>query len=242
MDNISNNNEANSTMESGNSNDSKTWRTSQLFWGVVSSCITMFLVCLLLYFPTYSTQMEGNMNIRSLLLFFGYFVLMIALGFVSVWCFCGGIKKYANSFESGGRRSLTIVYWAYLVALAGLILHLLVYKMLPGIKDITFLHLLVGNSLLIVASVMMIVGFLSFATAKHLHQNSRKGAVNMLWVIIVLLVAAFLDPVALQGGLALKVFCTVVALFGIVSYYLVWKTILFPTLKNELGSEETEVN
>ena len=139
--------------------------------------------------------------------------------------------------------SLFMIRWSFLLTIAGIILQLFVFFILyPRQEDITSLRMLIGNSILVLATVLGIMGFLSLATCKGMPSDSRRGALHMSWSIIVMLCGACLLSYSLQGGVMLKVVTIFVNIFATYLFYHNWRRILSPADDDEPSDEEGKEN
>lgn len=200
--------------------------TRRLSVGVVFATVLMMLYSILLYIPIDGATAAGSdISGRNLMLYIIYVVIGLALAYFCIQNYLRGLSRFATCFEGGGKRSLFLIRWGFLISIAGVILQLFVFFVIKAVPS-TWVRLLVGNVLLVAGAVVSIMGFLSLATSKGMTDSGRKGALHMSWTTIIILVGAVLLSYSLQKGTFLKVVDTLVNIAGAVLFFLQWKRIV----------------
>ena len=197
--------------------------------GVVLATALLLLYNVLLFLPARWDNNEGQLS--SLVGFVVFFVLTLLLVFLCIRNYSRGLSRFATLFERGGKRSLFLLRWGFWLTIAGVALQLLIFFMIVrSAEHVTFWWIVIGNVLLIAATIVSIVGFLALATSKGMPDDARRGAAHMAWVSPLLLVGACLLSFAVlpheQGGTMLKGLALVVNLIGTYFYYTNWKRLL----------------
>ena len=206
----------------------KRWKrgTNKLKVGVSFATVLLMLYSVLLFLPI-NKGLDEVIATRTLLLYILYGIVALALAFLCAQNYLRGLSRFATLFEGGGKRSLFLVRWGFIISAAGVVLQMMVFFGLNmGASSITFGNLILGNALLLAGAVVGIVGFLSLATAKGMTDDGRKGALHMSWSTLVIFAGAVLLSYALYKGWALKVVCTLVNLTGACLFYKQWKRII----------------
>lgn len=214
--------------------------TRKLTLGVAFSTALMVLYSVLLFVPLHTSGNNDPMTTRNLLLYMLYGVVAIAIAFLSVHNYLRGLARFTIVFGAGGRRSLALIRWGYVLTIAGVVLQMLVFFVFgAGSNSITFGRLILGNVVLVAAAATGIAGFLALATVKGMTDRGRKGALHMSWTTLVILAGAILLSFAIHKGLFLKILCTLINITGACLFYAQWKKILaWP--EQEEQTEQTE--
>ena len=210
--------------------------TRRLTVGVAFATVLLLLYNVLLFLPI---QEQFELPKGKLLLVVLYLLIAIALVFVCVQTYLRGLKRFA--LMAGTKHSMAIVRWGFVATVAGAILQVLLMGLF-NIKE--FSNLLISNSLLIVGCVIGIVGFASLATAKGMPDSARKGAINMTWTSIILLVGAVLLSycVSLQPDdkMALNIVCVLINVVGAYFFYTNWRKMLNPFRTESIDDDEED--
>ena len=200
--------------------------TRRLSVGIAIATVLLLLYSILLFIPIDAASNVGaDISGRNLLLYIIYVVVGLALAYLCIVNYLRGLSRFATCFEGGGKRSLFLIRWGFIISIAGVILQLFVFFVIKALPS-TFIRLLVGNILLVAGAVIGIMGFLSLATSKGMTDQGRKGALHMSWTIIVILAGALLLSYALSQGSFLKIFCTIINVIGAVLFFRHWKQII----------------
>ena len=211
--------------------------------GVALATALMLLYNVLLFLPT-KRQNDGQLS--TLITFVVAILLVMVLVFLCIRNYSRGLSRFATLFERGGKRSLFLLRWAFYLTIAGVALQLLVFLlMVRSAEHVTLLWIAIGNVLLIAATVVSIVGFLSLATSKGMPDDARRGAAHMAWVCPLLLVGACLLSFAVlpheKGGNMLKFAALVVNLIGTYFYFTNWRRLLnYQEPKDEATDNDEE--
>ena len=215
--------------------------TRKLKVGVAFATVLLLIYNIMMFLPVHSANSETGLTTSTLLLYVIYVLVALILAYFCMRNYMRGLSRFTVVFDNGGKRSLFIIRWGFLLTIAGVVLQLFVFFILhPRQEDITFLRMLIGNGLLVVATVLGIMGFLSLATCKGMPQDARRGALHMSWSTIVMLIGACLLSYALQGGTLLKVVTILVNIFGTYLFYHNWRRILSPADADEAETETEE--
>lgn len=201
--------------------------TRKLKLGVVLATIMLVLYNGLLFFRP-ETGNTSQMIICVLFL-----VVAMALAFFCNTNYTRGISRFSNCFEKGAKRALHLVRWAFWLTGAGVVLQLIIAYMFlkPTTEavEFKFLWILIANSLLIVATVVSVMSFLSLSTSKGMPDRSRRGALHMSWTSLLLMAGAILLTIAINiDNTFVKIATIVVNFTGIYFYYKNWDRILNP--------------
>lgn len=212
--------------------EAKRWSkaTSRLSMGIAFSSILLILYSGLLFFDYKSNPW----------LYVGFILLAIVLAFFCISNYLKGLSRFTSVFEEGGKRSLFILRWSFLAAVAGVVLQIfLIYKM-PSHQVIPMQEVIsevpneptnwnliwAGNALYIVSAILAVIGFLSLSTCKGMHDDGRKGALNLAWVAVLLTLCAIFLSFALTSTTFVKIISTAVTLTATYFYYTNWKRVI----------------
>ncbi len=221
------------------SQEAKHWSksTSRLSMGIAFASILLVLYSGLMFIDFKSTPW----------LYVGYILLAIVLAFFCISNYLKGLSRFTAVFEAGGKRSLFILRWSFLAAVAGVILQIfLIYKMpshevLPMQEvvgevpkaPVNWNLIWAGNALYVVSAIIAVIGFLSLSTCKGIHDDGRKGALNLAWVSILLTLCAVFLSFALTSTTFVKVISTIVTLVATYFYYHNWKRVIYRSFEEE---------
>lgn len=200
--------------------------TRMLHRGVVFASVLMLLYNVLLFL---NFNQEYDVEPSALVGFVLFFIIIMVLAFLCIHNYSRGIARFSNMFERGGKRALFILRWGLWITIGGVILQFIVFfGIRPSAQSMTLLWILIGNILLVAATVISSVGFLSLSASKGMPDDARKGAAHMAWVCVVLLIGACLLSYAVLDGsrIIIKIITLVVNLGGIYFYYTNWKRLL----------------
>lgn len=215
--------------------------TRKLKTGVLFSTVLLVLYNVLLFIPFHQ---DGNntMDTMDLIMLVVFFILLLGLAFLCMQYYSRGIARFSNLFENGGKRSLFLVRWGFWLTIAGVVLQMLVFFMIhPSAETLPFLWLLIGNILLIAATVVSVAGFLSLSASKGMPHNSRRAALHQSWSCAILLIGAcMLSYAILQHGLAIKFATIIVNLVGTYFYFIHWRRLLNPNNEKEDKTDPIE--
>lgn len=217
--------------------------TKKMKLGVAFATMLLVLYNVLLFFPMRSLSENGTIKTDTLLYMVIFVIAALALTYFCIRNYTRGLSRMAVVFEGGGKRSLFLIRWGFLLTIAGVVLQLFVFFILrPDLESITFLRMIIGNILLVAGAVVGIVGFLSLATSKGMPDDSRRGALHMSWTTVVMFIGACLLSYANQAHVTLKIVAVIVNLFGTYFFYINWKRILSPKdpEKPVIESDETD--
>ncbi len=206
------------------------WKNSTR-WLTVGISITTVL--LLLYNTLLFLPPRGDRGLQGgsmgLVLALSLFVLLLC--YFGIMNYCRGLKRFATHFEKGGKRALWMIRWSCLLALAGVLVQLLMFRIVP-FRALSVGQIIVGNILWLAATVLGIVGFLGLATVRHLSHDGRKGAAHLVWVLLLLFIDACLVSYVLQqnegGTLPIKLLAIAVNVAATCFFFKQWKRILTP--------------
>ena len=199
--------------------------TRRLSLGVAFATVLMLLYNVLLFIPI-TGRLSDPITTKQLLLYIAYVLLAFLLAFVCIRNYMRGISRFATLFEQGGKRSLYLVRIGFVLSIAGIVLQLFVFGILPLENVANTLQLIIGNSVIIAACVVGIIGFLSLAASKGMTDLGRRGALHMSWISILLTLGAILLSYSLHASTVLKVCCVVVNVVGAVLFYRMWNNII----------------
>lgn len=219
-------------------NPEEKWNKSTrvLALGVTFASILMLLYNVLLFL---NFDQEYDIETSALIGFVIFFIIVMALGFLCIRNYSRGLARFSNLFERGGKRALFILRWGFWLTIGGVILQFIVFfGIRPSAQSMTFLWIIIGNILLVVATVISSIGFISLSASKGMPDDARKGAAHMSWVCILLLIGAcMLSYAVLDGcGIFIKTLTLLINLTGVYFYYTNWKRLL--SFKKEEKEEE----
>lgn len=206
------------------------WRpaTRSLWNGAIFTSI-LILLCAVMIFFFPKGDLGGfesmNVGLGTLLV---YFLIMAFTAMGAINTYQKGLTTFASLFAKDGARALDIIRWGFMCAFVGVLLHMFIFC-LPIIDHETkqlASTLLVGNSILIIATLLGIVGFLMLGTAEGCPNPSRKGALLMIVAKLVLLGGAFLSPSAMRGETAIRLLELIILLIGSILFLVSWKKII----------------
>lgn len=180
-----------------------------------------------------SAAMTSSMAFKAIVIIFA-----LVLAFFCTKSYSRGLSRFATILSGGGKRSLYLIRWGFHLTVAGIILQLAMIAIM-ALKNVelSFLHLLISNALLVAATVVGSSGFLSLATSKGMPDEARRGALHMAWTNVVLLIGAFLLSYAVFSTAALRVATLIVNIFGACLFYINWRRILRPTKADVIEPE-----
>lgn len=216
------------------SQDLEFWKnaTRKLKRGVLLATLLLVAYNLLLFLDIHSDN-----GIKGLGIIVCFFVTIILVAFFCLRNYRLGLARFSSLLNLGGRSAVRFIVWGFNCAVGGVILQLLVFLMLQKqLNDNIFLSLCIGNSLLIISTVIGSLGFLSLATSKGLPHDSRRGALHMSWTNIVLLIGAFLTSYCLSSNecsVMFKLFVVAINFVGTFLFYKNWNLILNPKDEND---------
>ncbi|MDY5969628.1 MAG: hypothetical protein SPJ13_06415 [Bacteroidales bacterium] len=204
--------------------------TKRLTLGIGFAVPLMLMYNVLIFMPEGGWRHGAEAKSGDMLLTVGFIALVLSLSYICVVNYTRGLSRFAANFEEGGKRSLWMIRWGFILTAAGIALQLFVFRFF-NMRVAGFGQLILGNIVLIAAAALGIVGFASLATIKGLADEGRKGAINMTWTTLVLLTGACLESYVIQRhNVPLAWFWKALALaaniVGAFAFFLQWKHIL----------------
>ncbi len=220
------------------------WKNSTrwLTVGISINTVLMLLYNIFLFLPP-----RGDRGLQGgsiwLVLALSLFVLLLC--YFGIMNYCRGLKRFAINFEKGGKRALWMIRWSCLLAVAGVLIQLIVFRIIP-LRELTVGQIILGNILWLTATVLGIIGFLSLATVRNMNHDGRKGAAHMAWVLIILFVGACMISYALQqseaSSLLFKLLTIAVNLVGTYFFFNEWKRIIAPPAESDVEPTTTSAD
>ncbi len=211
------------------------WKNSTR-WLTVGISITTVLLLLYNTFLFLPFRDSRGLQSGSIWLVLALSLFALLLCYFGIMNYCRGLKRFADNFEKGGRRALWMIRWSCLLAVAGVLIQLIVFRIIP-LHDLTVGQIILGNILWLTATVLGIVGFLSLATVRNMSLDGRKGAAHMAWVLILLFVGACLISYTLQQNEKtqpwVKPLAIAVNVVGTYFFFKEWKRIIAPPAEND---------
>jgi len=206
----------------------QTLKANRTLWNGAIFTFVLILLCavLVFFFPKGNVELQSaNIGLGSLLV---YFLVMTFTTLGSVNTYQKGLTQFAARFEKDGSRALDLIRWGFMLAIMGVVFHCFIFY-LPIVDVETkrqFSTLFLGNSIVLLAAIVSIVGFLMLATSKGIPDTSRKGCLLMLVSQGVLLLGMFIAPYATSGSKSLRILELVILLAGAVVFLVAWRRIL----------------
>lgn len=231
---------SNDTMETGK------WKESakRLTLGIGFAVPLMLMYNILLFLPESGWRQGAEAKSGDMLLTIGFIALVLVLAYFCIVNYTRGLGRFASNFEEGGKRSLWMVRWGFILTVAGIALQLFVFRLL-NMKVTGLGQLVLGNVALVAAAVLGIVGFASLATVKGMSDEGRKGAMHMTWVTIVLLIGACMESYVIQRhdvplSWFWKAMALVANLVGAIAFFIQWKRILTAPAESQCAASANE--
>lgn len=206
------------------------WKSStkRLSIGISITTVLLLLYNIALFLPDNWTHKHGT-DTGPLVLVLGLAILILALAYLAITNYTRGLSRFATNFDTGGKRALWMTRWSFILYLAGIVLQVIVFKVV-AMNVASLGQLLLGNILLLASDVLGVVGFLSLATVENMTSEGRKGAVNMVWAIVLLFVGSCLTSWVLQSHSPIRViwkfFGLIVNILAAVAFFKNWKRII----------------
>ncbi len=207
--------------------------TRWLTVGISITTVLLLLYNVLLFLPPRDGRGLQGGSI-GLVLALSLFVLLLC--YFGIMNYCRGLKRFASNFEKGGNRALWMIRWSCLLAVAGVLIQLIVFRIIP-LRELSVGQIFIGNILWLAATVLGIIGFLGLATVRNMSHDGRKGAAHMAWVLILLFVGACMISYGLQQSegtaLPFKLLTIAVNVVGTYFFFKEWKRIIAPPANND---------
>lgn len=165
-------------------------------------------------------------------LYVGYILLAIVLAFFCISNYLKGLSRFTAVFEAGVILQIFLIY------------KMPSHEVLPMQEvvgevpkvPVNWNLIWAGNALYVVSAIIAVIGFLSLSTCKGIHDDGRKGALNLAWVSILLTLCAVFLSFALTSTTFVKVISTIVTLVATYFYYHNWKRVIYRSFEEETTS------
>lgn len=229
--------------------DIEKWKSStkRLSIGVSITTVLLLLYNIALFLPANIMQ-DNDTETSQLVLVLGVVTLILALTYFGIVNYTRGLSRFAANFNNSGKRGLWMIRWSFVLYLAGVVLQVIVFRVVSMTVN-SLGQLLLGNIMLLAADILGIAGFLSLATADNMTHDGRKGAVNMIWVIVLLFIGSCLAGWVLQAQdntrLIWKIMGLIINIIATAAFFKNWKCIItVPEAEQDVPQplQQNEVN